>query len=185
VELAAGADAELGEDLAEVVLDGVGADEQPGPDLRVGQAVPGELRDLALLRGQRIAALGRGPGRALAGGLSGSRQLLAGPFSESLQAHRVQRLVRGAELLAGPRAVALAAQPLAVEQVRAGDLGTTLGALWQSGQLPAWHPGREHQRDRVGGQPAGREPEGLRGGLVQPLLVVDQAGQRLFPGRLR
>jgi hypothetical protein len=40
VELAAGGDAELGEDLAQVVLDGVGADEQPGADLGVGQAVP-------------------------------------------------------------------------------------------------------------------------------------------------
>src|SRR5271154_1244357 len=43
VELTTGADAELGEDLAQVVLDGVGADEQPGADLRVGQAVAGQL----------------------------------------------------------------------------------------------------------------------------------------------
>src|SRR5260221_480338 len=39
VELAAGADAELGEDLARVVVDGAGADEQAGADLGIGQAV--------------------------------------------------------------------------------------------------------------------------------------------------
>jgi hypothetical protein len=33
VELAARGDAELGEDLVQVVLDGVGAEEQPGADL--------------------------------------------------------------------------------------------------------------------------------------------------------
>src|SRR5580658_7726880 len=37
VELAAGADAELGEDLAQVVLDRARADEQPGADLGIGQ----------------------------------------------------------------------------------------------------------------------------------------------------
>ena len=46
MELAAEGDAELGEDLAQVVLDGVGADEQPGADLGVGQAVAGQQRDL-------------------------------------------------------------------------------------------------------------------------------------------
>ena len=35
------ADGELGEDLAPVVLDGARADEQPGTDLRVGQALAG------------------------------------------------------------------------------------------------------------------------------------------------
>jgi hypothetical protein len=42
VQLAAGADAELGEDLAQVVLDRPCADEQPGANLRVGQAVSGQ-----------------------------------------------------------------------------------------------------------------------------------------------
>jgi hypothetical protein len=37
-ELPAGGDVELGEDLSQVVLDGVRAEEQPGGDLRVGQA---------------------------------------------------------------------------------------------------------------------------------------------------
>jgi hypothetical protein len=55
VELAAGADVGLGEDLAQVVLDRARADEQPGADLRVGRAVPGQPRDLGLLGGQRVA----------------------------------------------------------------------------------------------------------------------------------
>ena len=75
VELAAGADAELGEDLAQVVLHRAGADEQPGGDLRIGQAVPGQPGDLGLLGGQLAA----GRHGALAGGLPGSRQLAAGP----------------------------------------------------------------------------------------------------------
>jgi hypothetical protein len=51
VELAAGGDGELGEDLAQVVLDRARADEQPGADLRVGQTVAGQPRDLRLLGG--------------------------------------------------------------------------------------------------------------------------------------
>ena len=54
-ELAARGDAELGEDLAQVVLDRAGADEQPGADLRVGQPLAGQPGDLGLLGGQLIA----------------------------------------------------------------------------------------------------------------------------------
>src|SRR3954452_16523913 len=49
-ELPARADLELGEHLAEVPLDGPRADEELRSDLRVGLPVPGELRDLRLLR---------------------------------------------------------------------------------------------------------------------------------------
>ena len=57
--------------------------------------------------------------------------------------------------------------------------------LGQPGQLRARLAGREHQPDRVGRQPPRREPQRLRRGPVQPLLVVDQADQRAFPGHLR
>jgi hypothetical protein len=40
VELGARFDTEFDEDLAQVVLDGARADEQPSPDFRVRQAVP-------------------------------------------------------------------------------------------------------------------------------------------------
>jgi MFS family permease len=51
-ELAARGDVELGEDLAQVVLDRARGQEQPGANLRVRQAVAGQPRDLGLLRGQ-------------------------------------------------------------------------------------------------------------------------------------
>ena len=56
--------------------------------------------------------------------------------------------------------------------------------LRQPGQFRARDPGREHQADRVGRQPPRHEPQRLRRGPVQPLLVVDHADQRPFPGHL-
>src|SRR5690349_10865887 len=49
-QLLARADLELGEHLAQVVLDGARADEQPGSDLRVRLPVTGHAGDLRLLR---------------------------------------------------------------------------------------------------------------------------------------
>jgi hypothetical protein len=48
-------------DLAQVVLDRARADEQPGGDLGVGQAIPGQPGDLGLLRGERAVRLGGAP----------------------------------------------------------------------------------------------------------------------------
>ena len=132
MELAAGADFELGEHLAHVVLDRARADEQPRADLGVGEPLVGQPRDLGLLGGQRFAGLTGsrvgGSRGALADGLAGSRQLAAGPLGEPLHAHRVQHAVGGAQLLPRVHAAALAAQPLPVEQVTAGQLGTEPGA---------------------------------------------------------
>ena len=58
VELSAGADAELREDLAHVPLDGAWAEEQLGADLRVRVAVARELGDLCFLGGEVVAGLG-------------------------------------------------------------------------------------------------------------------------------
>ena len=44
--------------------------------------------------------------------------------------------------------------------------------------------GRAHQRDLLGQQAAGHEPEDLRGGVVEPLGVIDDADQRLGLGDL-
>ncbi len=52
--------------------------------------------------------------------------------------------------------------------------------LGQPGQVRTRHPGREHQADRIGGQPPAHEPERLCRGVVEPLLVIHQADQRLF-----
>jgi hypothetical protein len=47
--------------------------------------------------------------------------------------------------------------------------------LRQPRQLVAQNPDREHQADRLRGQPAGNEPNDLGRSLIQPLRVVDQA----------
>jgi hypothetical protein len=57
--------------------------------------------------------------------------------------------------------------------------------LRQPGHVLARHACREHQAHRVGRQPPRREPERLRRGAVQPLLVIHDAHQRAFPRRLR
>jgi hypothetical protein len=56
-----------------------------------------------------------------------SASLALGPLSEGPHAHRVQHVVGYPQLLAGLGAAPLAAQPLAVEQVRAGELGAQAG----------------------------------------------------------
>ena len=53
VKLVAGADVELGEDLAQVVPDRARTDEQPGADLRVRHDLAGQPRDLGLLEAER------------------------------------------------------------------------------------------------------------------------------------
>src|SRR5215469_14477021 len=101
VELAAGADAELGEDLAQVVLDRARADEQSRADLRVGKTLAGQPRDLGLLGGQRITGLAGsrsgGLRGALADGLAGGQQLAAGALGEPAGPCRIKQLVGGAE----------------------------------------------------------------------------------------
>jgi len=74
-------------------------------------------------------------GGAPAGGLAGGPQLTAGPFGERLHADRVEHLVRGAQLRPRVDPPALAAQPLAVEQVRAGQLGPEAGAAQPADRL--------------------------------------------------
>src|SRR6267378_6841453 len=123
VELVARADVELGEDLAQVVLDRARTDEQPGADFRVREAVAGEPGDLSLLSGQLVPGLDG----ALADFLASGQELAPGPIGERLHAHRRQHLVGGAQLLAGVYAAALAAQPLAIEQVGAGELHADAG----------------------------------------------------------
>src|SRR5438105_14489846 len=68
-ELRARADAKLGKDLAEVVLDGVLADEEPPADFRIGEAVAGEARALRLLRGEVASRLDGAFAGVLAGRL--------------------------------------------------------------------------------------------------------------------
>jgi hypothetical protein len=57
----------------------------------------------------------------------------------------------------------------------------------QPGQQAAFRtrPLRAHQRHPLGQEAAGNEPDDLRGRLVEPQRVVDDAGQRALLGRLR
>ena len=56
--------------------------------------------------------------------------------------------------------------------------------LRQPRSLVARRARREDQAHRLRRQPARHEPEYLRGGAVEPLLVVHQADQRSFPGHV-
>src|SRR4029077_17206452 len=85
-KLTAGADAELGKDLAQVVADGGGADEQLRGDLRVGGAVAGQAGDQAFLPGKSIGGLDG----LLACVPAGGPQLGARPFGKRRGADRVE-----------------------------------------------------------------------------------------------
>src|ERR671910_1522303 len=75
-QLRSGADAELGEDVAEVELDRPGAEEQLGGDLPGGQPLGDEPGHLELLGGE----LPEGGRVAPAGGLAAGAQLLPCPL---------------------------------------------------------------------------------------------------------
>src|SRR5215472_17738299 len=123
-QVAAGADLELGEDLVQVVLDRLAADEQLGGDLLVGRPVARQGGDLGLLRGELVS---RGDG-AFAGGLAGGRELTRSPLGKSLRAHRGENLVGGAKLHARVEAPALTPQPFAVKEMSAGEFRTDVRA---------------------------------------------------------
>src|ERR1700742_2600706 len=88
-ELAAGADAEFGEDLPKMVGDGGWADEQLCRDLGVGGPLAGQAGDQRLLRGQDAGC----PGGAFEHLCAGRAQLGPRPFGERLHADaREQRV---------------------------------------------------------------------------------------------
>ena len=118
-ELAARVDAELGEDLVQVVLDGARADEQLGPDLGVRQAVAGQPGDLGFLSSQFFIP---GGGSAL------------GAVSPAARSSRLARSANAAAPIASSMpcavcscvaAAALRAQPLPVQQMGARARGSS------------------------------------------------------------
>src|SRR4051794_17603312 len=125
-------DVELGVDLAQVVGDGVLADDQARADLAVREAVAREPRDLDLLGGQLLAGLQP----ALADALAGGQQLTLGAGGERRGAHARELLDRRAQLLASVEAAPLAPQPLAIEQARPRELQTHAGAPQPLDRLP-------------------------------------------------
>src|SRR5271165_4038585 len=193
-ELGAGGHAGLPVHLAQVVVDGGGAQEQLPGDVPVALALADQPGDLRLLRRE----LGFGLGGPLAGAFAGGQQLDPGPFGERPGAHRGEHLVRGAELLAGVAAAALAAQPLAVHQVGAGQLGYRpalpqvpdglgvqglgVGVAGQQRPGPGEQP--ERQRGAGRGRPLREPPERGTGypGLPAARGGLDQVGQHVRAG---
>ena len=111
-------DADLAEDVAEVGLDRLGADEELRGDLGVGAAVPSQPGDVLLLRRELIERVDPPLAHLLAGG----EQLMAGPLGERLGTHLDERLIGGSELLTSIDPAALTTQPLSVDQLRSGQL---------------------------------------------------------------
>ena len=94
------------------------ADQRPLADLGVRHSVAGESRDLSLLRGELFARFDG----AFADALAGGRQFALGASGERLNPHHGEHLERGAQRVAGVDAASFAPQPLAVEQVGAGQV---------------------------------------------------------------
>src|ERR1700759_5716999 len=104
LELIARGDAELGEHLAQRVVDGVLADEQARSDLDVRETIAREPGHLSLLCCELIPALDA----SFVHVLPRRQQLAPGASSEPLQPDRIEHLERRAEVLASVAPTALA-----------------------------------------------------------------------------
>src|SRR5690349_3369694 len=189
-ELSAGADAELAEDLVQVVLDSAGAQEQPGADLRIGVSLTGELGDLRFLDSELTGRLSR----TLAYVLARGEQFPLGASGEPVHPQRGQHLVSGPQLVPRVHPAVLAAQPLAIDQVSAGQLHPETGAAEPVDGLPVGALSRlalaqQGPRARQGSQRPvaprgcgclGQVPHGSGGssGLPGPGGGLDQLGHR-------
>ena len=193
VELAAGADVELGEHLAQVPLHGAGPDEQLRADLGVGPPVARQPGDLPLLRGQLRARVLV----PLAHLLPGGQELAPGAFGEGLDIQRAQGVEREPQLAAGVEPAVLPAQPFAVAEPGARRVGCHPGLVQQldrfAVRLVGGGPGG-HQRPGPGRRPAGPagparlgdpgQPVSRRGGPLVLVAVRRRLGQLVQrPGR--
>src|SRR5512132_3720876 len=113
-QFASPSDAELGEHVAQVPLDGASTQEQAGSDVRVGEPVAGELGDLTLVRGEIVAGLGDPPTCLL----TRCEELATGAFGERPHPHRREQLMRKVELGARVEPAALAPQSFAIQKMR-------------------------------------------------------------------
>ena len=151
----------------------------------------GQPGDLRLLGGEVVARLGGAPAHRLAG----RGQLAAGALGERLRADAAEHLVRAAELLARVDAPVLAAQPLAVEQVRAREVderccvrpSRSIASRYSaSAASPSLSSARERaciaeRPARAGDARALLELRQRRGGLVGgagPRARLDELGER-------
>src|SRR5690606_31745999 len=117
LQLRTGCDPELHEDLVQVVLGGSVTDEQPTPDVPVGQSVPGKTGDVDLLVGQLVDGLdGAHPHR-----LSRCCQFTCRAGGETGEATAGEYLVRGSKVGPGVHPALSAAEHLPVEQMSPRD----------------------------------------------------------------
>ena len=132
---------------------------------------PDQSGDLAFHRCQ-----GELGGRvALAGGLPGRAQLLAGAGGERLGAQVLERLERGTQVGAGVDAVLGAAQQLAVGEVGAGPVvrpAARFGVMGEGGLEQGW---------RVGGLGEQGPPVVERGECPRPAGALGERGELLDP----
>src|ERR1700730_14715555 len=126
-ELGTGGHPELPEGLAQVVLHSARADEQLRGYLSVRVSSAHEGRDLRLLGGELLGSSQLALARMLARG----QQFRARPLRETGQAHTVEHVEGGAEVLACLPALPLPAQPLTVDEVCASELGGAPGPAQQ------------------------------------------------------
>src|SRR5580692_482462 len=124
-QLGSGPDAELPEDLAEVVVDGACTEEQLLGNLAVGRAASGEAGNAGFLGGE----VPFGVRRPLSGAFASGTQFAAGLLGEYARAHGAEHVVGSPELDAGVAPSSATAQPLAVQQVRAGQVDGRATAL--------------------------------------------------------
>ena len=115
---------ELGEDVADVGLDGLGAEEQLLGDLAVGLAVDDAAGDFELALGERVDPCAvRNPGlRAPVDVLPELPELAFGRISVALRANGVQRLSSTLELTLRTVAIAGPRERLARKRARQGRL---------------------------------------------------------------
>src|SRR3954454_20192135 len=105
-------------------LHGARAEEEPGTDVRIREALARQARDLPLLGGENIARR-NGP---LAHLLARRQQLAPGALGESLHPDRRELVVCRTKLGACVDPPIPAPQPLPVEQLSPGEVGAPPGS---------------------------------------------------------
>src|SRR5262245_25545894 len=169
-ELRPRGDAELREDLAQVVLDRARAEEELSGDVLVGVTLADEPRDLQLLRCQVGERARVAPPR----GLARCSELGPGALGPRLCPEPLEGVKRAAQVLAGVAAAALATQELPEKQLGAGAVERVRPERVQVERVAEGILGlgaRGEQRTAAGG-------ERPRPGGCARAIVVDEARRR-------
>ena len=167
----------------------VGPPARPGPGLRSGPpqraaAAAGSVRQGGDAAPEALPR--RVPGRppCRAGDRETTRQLVCGAAPGQLQQRQGVAARLGDDLVAHPF-VQRPGEHRVQQRPRIRLARPLDQELREPRELLAGHTRREDQAERLRSQPTGDEGQDLTRRLVQPLLVVDQAQQRLLLGHLR